>query len=223
LVYLVAAGRGWTSDAFWSEHLTRMQAGGARQWLAGALVAAMLAADLILPVPSSVVMTLAGTLLGPWRGGLCSVGGAMASALLGFGLCRAFGRAAFARLVGEKETAQVQRLLDRYGVWAVVLSRSVPMMTEVVSCMAGLGGMSFRRFALCSVVGTLPICLVYAWAGAEGRDPAGIGWAVVLAFVLPAAGLGLIALVDRRAGVHGSSRRQRRVASGSDDGVRPVR
>jgi uncharacterized membrane protein YdjX (TVP38/TMEM64 family) len=205
LAYLVAAAHGWSKDTLWADRLARTQEGGAHSWPTGAMVAAILASDLVLPIPSSVIMALAGSLLGTLRGGLWAFAGAMSSALLGFGLCRHLGRPVFSRLVGREETARVRRFLDRYGVWAVILSRSVPMLTEVVSCMAGLGGMSFRRFVLCSTAGTLPLCLLYAWAGASGTDPAGMGWAIVLAFALPAAGLGLIRLAERRPGARHES------------------
>jgi uncharacterized membrane protein YdjX (TVP38/TMEM64 family) len=202
LVYLVAAAHGWADGSFWSERLRRACAGWESAWLCAALVIAVLASDLILPVPSSVVMTLSGTLLGPMYGGLSAFAGAMASALLGFAICRVFGRAAFARVAGADESNRVQRFLDRYGAWAIVLSRSVPMLTEVVSCLAGLGGMGLGRFAALSAAGTLPLCFVYAWAGAQGGDPAGLGWAVVLAFLLPALGLALLRLAERRRAGH---------------------
>jgi uncharacterized membrane protein YdjX (TVP38/TMEM64 family) len=123
----------------------------------------------------------------------------MASAALGFGLCRMFGRRAFVKLAGTGDTSRVEILMGRYGEWAIVLSRSVPMLTEVVSCLSGLSGMSVVRFLLLSVAGTMPICLVYAWAGStSGGAPTGIGWAVLLAFVIPAVGFGMVRLMTRK-------------------------
>lgn len=167
--------------------------------LVALLVAGLLAADLFLPVPSSVVMTLAGLFLGTAIGAMVSFAGAMASALIGFGLCRRFGQKAFTRMIGDKDTARIARLLDSYGMWAILLSRSVPMLTEVMSCVAGLGSVPPRRFLAVSAAGTLPICLVYAWAGAASGDPSGVRWAVLLAFVIPAAGFVAVRLFKSRA------------------------
>lgn len=198
LLYAWAASRGWTDEAAWSQWLRGASQGSAGRAGAAGLVVGLLAADLVLPVPSSVVMTLSGTFLGFAAGSLASFAGAMISALLGYALCRRFGRPMFERLTGPGEFDRVERFLRDYGSWAIVLSRSVPMLTEVMSCLAGLGGMNLPRFAALAAAGTLPICLVYAWAGAAGSDPAGVGWAVVLAFAIPALGFGFLRLAARR-------------------------
>ena len=59
--------------------------------------------------------------------------------------------------------------------------------------------MNPKRFIALSAAGTVPICAVYAWAGARSNGhPTGIGVAVVLAFLLPAAGWALVRRVERR-------------------------
>ena len=171
---------------------------GSGAWV-GLVIFGLLAGDLILPIPSSIVMTLSGYFLGAFTGTLVSFGGAMASALLGFGLCRRFGQKAFNRLIGQDDVSRVERILGQYGAWAIIFSRSVPMLTEVMSCLAGLGRMRFPLFLGLSIAGTLPLCCVYAWAGSKSQQtPTGIGWAVVLAFVIPAAGFALVRTASAR-------------------------
>jgi len=196
MLYIVAASRGWTDRAV-RDAVTAKIGEGRGAWFAGGVLGGLLAADLVLPVPSSVVMTLSGVFLGVARGALVSFAGAMAGSLAGFGMCRVFGRRAFARVAGAEDAARVERFLDRFGAWAIILSRSVPMLAEVVSCVAGLGGVHPLRFCALSAAGTMPVCLAYAWAGAEGGSPAGMGWVVLLAFVLPAAGLWLAKVGSR--------------------------
>lgn len=191
LLFLAAQARGWTEGSLYAGKLEALSRDTGSRWLAGGVIALLLAGDLVLPVPSSVLMTLSGFFLGWPAGTAMAFAGAMGSALLGFGLCRRFGRRALRSLAGERDEARISRWLETHGAWAIILSRSVPMLTEVVSCVAGLSLMRFRRFALLSAAGTLPICAVYAWAGAKTGDAAGFGWAVLLAFVLPAAGLAL--------------------------------
>jgi uncharacterized membrane protein YdjX (TVP38/TMEM64 family) len=143
-------------------------------------------------------MTLSGFFLGWVAGALVAFAGAMGSAVLGFGFCRVFGQPMFRRLSGAGETDRIRSWLERYGAWAIVLSRSVPMLTETMSCLAGLSVLPWRRFLAWSTLGTAPICVVYAWAGARARDPAGIGWAVLLAFVVPGVGFALVRAAERR-------------------------
>lgn len=195
LVYVGAAAMGWTDAILYRNWVERWRGHGLL--LAAALLAGLLAADVFLPVPSSMLMTLAGALFGLWGGAAIALAGAMASAALGFGLCRLFGRRAFEKLIGTN-AGHVEAFFERHGVWAVLLSRSVPMLTEVVSCLAGLSRMSPARFFSLSLAGTAPLCGVYAWAGARAGAEAGAGWAVLLAFALPAAGFALVRRAQKR-------------------------
>ena len=151
----------------------------------------LLTADLVLPIPSSIVMTLSGAFLGCLAGTAASFIGAMGSALLAFGLCRRYGQRAFEHMIAPPDAARIERFFQRHGAWGILLSRSVPMLTEVVSCMAGLSRLPWPHFVLLSAAGTLPVCLVYAWAGSHGAHT-GTGWALLIAFALPALALAIL-------------------------------
>lgn len=205
LLFLAAEAAGWTDGPRLADAFARLRAAPGGTATAGALIVALLTFDLVLPVPSSVLMTLSGTCLGWPAGAAASFVGAMGSALLGFGLCRRYGRRAFERFVGADDARRISRFLERHGAWGILLSRSVPMLTETVSCVAGLGSMPARTFAALSAAGTLPLCIVYAWAGSRSGVGAGMGWALLLAFALPAAGFGLLRRL-RRSDVSGAAR-----------------
>ncbi|MEI6970440.1 MAG: VTT domain-containing protein [bacterium] len=199
LTFVLAEAFGLTDQRLVTAWFESMRGGHGGSWFIALVIFGLLSGDLILPIPSSVVMTLSGYMLGFPAGAAVTFAGAMASAMLGFGLCRVFGRKAFVRLVGAKDESRIERFMSRYGEWGIILSRSVPMLTEVVSCLAGLSEIGFLRFVLLSACGALPICVVYAWAGAtSGGVPAGIGWAVLLAFVIPAAGFAIVRLLTRK-------------------------
>jgi uncharacterized membrane protein YdjX (TVP38/TMEM64 family) len=141
-------------------------------------------------------MVISGKLLGIGLGTIVSFIGAMAAALIGYFGCKKGGNAFFTRLVGEEDVSRVQAWFERYGVLAIIISRPVPMLTEILSCMAGLSGMKLRTFLWASILGTLPICAVYAWAGAIGTadDP----WLMVwVALLIPAIGYAITKYVKR--------------------------
>lgn len=189
LGFLLAEQAGYTDEQWVSEQILILQASrGGRAWAALA-IAALLTLDLILPVPSSILMILSGSLLGWPTGWLVSLTGAMGSAILGFWACRRWGKSVFDRVAGPVDAGRITHFFEQHGVWAILLSRSVPMLTEVISCLAGLSAMRFRLFLAVSLAGTAPLCLVYAWAGHRALDRSAVGWAVFLAFLLPAAGL----------------------------------
>ena len=190
--FLIAEALGWTDEAFFREWLVGLSEREAGRSGAAAAIGGLLAADLVLPVPSSLLMTLAGFVSGVALGAGAAFVGAMLSAWIGFFACRRFGREAFLRLVGPKDVAAVERFVARYGAWAILLSRPVPMLTEVTSCVAGLSEMPARRFTALAAAGTLPICLVYAWAGARAHGDASLAWPIVIALAIPALGFALL-------------------------------
>ncbi len=140
---------------------------GAWGWLA---VIGLLVSDLFLPIPATPVMSAAGYLYGTLVGGLVSAAGSFAAGMAGYGLCRAFGRNLAVRLVGEKEMAQHHTLFQRGGPWLVAASRWLPLLPEVISCLAGLTRMPLRVFAVSLACGCVPMGFVYAAIGAAGQD-----------------------------------------------------
>lgn len=140
---------------------------GAWGWLA---VIGLLVSDLFLPIPATPVMSAAGYLYGTFVGGLVSAAGSFAAGMAGYGLCRAFGRGLALKLAGEKELTQHETLFQRSGPWLVAASRWMPLLPEVVSCLAGLTRMPLRVFVVSLACGSVPMGFVYAAIGAAGQD-----------------------------------------------------
>ncbi len=139
-------------------------------WWGGLAVVGLLVSDLVLPIPSTPVMSAAGYLYGPWFGGLLGAAGSFCSGLAGYGLCRACGRSVALKLVSEQELADHDTLFQRSGPWLVAASRWMPLLPEVMCCLAGLTRMPFATFAVSLACGSVPLGFVYAWVGALGRD-----------------------------------------------------
>lgn len=132
---------------------------------AAAVGVALLVADALLPVPSSVVMTLHGAMFGVGVGALLSMAGRVGAAAAGFAAGRS-GSSLLERAVGADEHARSRALLARWGWGAIVLSRPVPLLAETVIILAGASRMSWRTAMTAAVLGSLPEALTYALAGA---------------------------------------------------------
>lgn len=158
------------------------------------LVFVLLAVDILLPVPSSLVMLLSGSLLGVFWGSLVSLAGSLGGQALGYELARRYGRPATTRLVGDQDLRSTTDLMARYGAVLVVATRALPVVLETVSVVAGLAGMSRTRFLGAAFAGTAPIVVVYAYAGAVARDTGSLVPAVVILLAVAATGW----LVTRR-------------------------
>lgn len=132
---------------------------------AAALGVGLLVADVLLPVPSSLVMVAHGALFGVVGGTLLSLLGSTGAAMFGFWLGRRGGRF-LERLVPPEERARADLLLERWGTLAVVLTRPIPLLAETVSIMAGASKLGWGRTALAALAGSLPPALLYALTGA---------------------------------------------------------
>ena len=163
----------------WGDHFEQLFTGDALRgwmedqgrglvWASGVL---LLVLDLLLPVPGTAVMSGLGYFYGPLLGGVLSAVGSFLSGMLAYGLCRKYGGRAVARLLGPAEMERGERLFSgQGGGWLVVLSRWIPLLPEVVACMAGLSRMPWGRFCLSLACGSVPVGFVFAWIGAAGVD-----------------------------------------------------
>lgn len=139
----------------------------------GGVVAALcgvglLVADVVLPVPSSLVMVTHGILFGAVAGAVLSLVGAVGATLVAYGLGRWAGPSALRRVCSPAERERAGRLAERWGMLAVVITRPVPLLAESVAAMAGAQRLGLPRTTIASVVGALPAALLYAVAGALG-------------------------------------------------------
>jgi uncharacterized membrane protein YdjX (TVP38/TMEM64 family) len=165
-------------------------------WLAhagsgsAAIVIGLLVSDILLPVPSSLVMILSGAAFGVVWGSVIALIGSIGGEWLGFEMVRRYGRGASARIVGDDELQRFERLLARHGAVAVVVTRALPVVMETMSVVAGLSRMPRRTFLIASLIGTAPIVTVYAYAGAVSRQTGSLVPAVVI--LIAVAGFGWV-------------------------------
>mgnify|MGYP006280293189 CR=1 FL=1 len=159
-------------------------------WAPVLIVAAMILAVVIGPIPTVPVSVASGVLFGPGPGFVYAAGGALAGALAAFGLARALGRPLAARFA-RGHIAVCPQCSDRLLFWVVLASRLVPVVSfALVSYGAGLTAMTARAFALATLIGMTPMTAIYVALGAAVTvDPlwAGLGGlvAVALALALP--------------------------------------
>jgi uncharacterized membrane protein YdjX (TVP38/TMEM64 family) len=172
--------------------------GSTAAWLASASIFGLLALDVFLPVPSSIVSTAAGVLFGFWRGAAIVWAGMMVACLIGYALgARATGLAR--RFVGEDGLTRADRLVRRHGDWTIVLCRPVPVLAEASVIFAGLVGASFPRFVALSALSNLGIAAGYAAFGAYSMSVDSFVVAFLGALVIPGIVMGIARLTLGRA------------------------
>ena len=156
----------------------------------------LLASDILLPIPSSLVSTAAGFFLGVVGGTLASLLGMTISCLLGYWLARRLGRPVASRIVKEEELGRLEVLYRRIGDWVMVVCRPVPMLAEASVWFAGLGRMRVGRFVLLVTLANLGVSAVYATVGALSATVSSFLMAFAAAILIPLIGM----LVLKRSG-----------------------
>ncbi|NLW43812.1 MAG: VTT domain-containing protein [Syntrophomonadaceae bacterium] len=128
----------------------------------------LLSADIVIPVPSSVMMTVNGALFGIWLGALVSLLGGLGAALIGFSLGR-WMTPLVQGWVSQQEWEQARRLLATWGGIGIIVTRPIPILAETMSIAAGTS-LSCKEVLWASFWGLLPIALLYSISGATATD-----------------------------------------------------
>ena len=98
-----------------------------------------------------------------WGGPLSMVS---ASSAVASGISRALGRGTVEAMVGKRGLESADRWFERWGHYAVLAARLVPIPSfDVVSFAAGLTRMGFWKFLVATAVGAAPASFLYAYLG----------------------------------------------------------
>lgn len=156
--WMQGAGAGW------------LEAVRARPLAAAGAVVTLLAADVVLPIPSSLVAVFAGGALGFARGALAIWIGLMLGCGIGYAVGARPGRRLARRLVGPVQLAALERQGATIGPLALILARGVPVLAEASVIAAGTARMDRRLFLASVTVANAVVALAYAGVGALAVD-----------------------------------------------------
>jgi membrane protein DedA with SNARE-associated domain len=130
-----------------------------------------------IPLPSEIIMPLAG--YNVYLGKMTLHGAALAGAIgCVLGSIPAYylglygGRPIIERygkyvLLSHKELDLADRLFARWGQWVVFAARLLPVIRTFIAFPAGVSRMKMGRFIVYTFVGSYPWCWALAWAGAK--------------------------------------------------------
>jgi uncharacterized membrane protein YdjX (TVP38/TMEM64 family) len=156
-------------------------------WAPAASIALMTAEALLVPVPVTIIMVANGLVFGLWPGMLVSLAGGLTGGLAAYAIARWLGRALVERILPASSLSAADRLMAKYGAWAVVLERWIPGVPgDPVSYACGLTRMPAVKFTLLTTIGLVPANIVTAFLGTEVPGDVPItywigGWTLVVA------------------------------------------
>lgn len=177
---------------------------GIGHWSAALAIIGGLTVDILLPIPSSVLLTFAGRVYGGWAGAAVGWMGLNLSAALGFWLSRTYGQPMIIRFSAQEDVTDFQWIDKTAGWWSLVACRPLPILAEASVIFAGLSKMPQRRFWPPVIIANALIALSYSLLGDYAARQQWFGAAVIASMVLP-----LLFMVVYRAWQ--ASRRRKRV------------
>lgn len=131
-------------------------------------VVILLFADLFIAVPNLTVCILSGYFLGWLSGGLAATAGMMLAGIVGYWLCWAIGPKFLLKIYKDpKKLEEMQAIFSEHGASVILMCRALPILSEVVSCLAGANKMSFFRFMFYYSISTIPYSFIAAYAGSK--------------------------------------------------------
>lgn len=169
IVLLPFAFFGDTFDAWFSldKNVEWMQSAQGFAWILGI---GLLIADILLPVPGTVIMSSLGYVYGFVAGGLIAAAGSFLSGLVAYWLCAMYGEGAVRMILSDREYQRGAVFFDTRGPIVIVLTRWLPVLSEVGACMAGLTKMDLRKFLPALATASLPLGFIFAGIGSLGTE-----------------------------------------------------
>lgn len=156
-------------------------------WLVGGLIA-LLAADILLPVPSGPLITLAGGQLGASLTAASAWLGLMLGGLLAFAAAKRWGVALAWRFADPGELTRLQGIARQHDVWLLLITRPLPILAEATVLLVGVLNTSWTRLVASLAVGNAAVAIAFAVLGQQAEQNEWMLVALVLSVVVPLAG-----------------------------------
>jgi membrane protein DedA with SNARE-associated domain len=128
-----------------------------------------------VPLPSEIIMPFAGYLVSQSHFSLIGVATAGAigcniGSVVGYAMGKYGGRPIVERygrylLIDAHDIDKADRFFEKYGDWAVLIGRLLPVIRTFIAFPAGVARMPLLRFHIFTFVGSWPWCFALAWVG----------------------------------------------------------
>ena len=150
------------------------------------IIILLLVSDILFPIPASIVTVTSGMLFGGLLGGIIALIGSLAGSVINFQMSRTLGRVKVKNWMKDIEYNNLSKIIHKYGVYAIILTRMIPLVMESANSVAGISNMKFKKFIALNIVGFVPIIFFYSYAGALYKaQPQNIFIILTVGFVVP--------------------------------------
>jgi membrane protein DedA with SNARE-associated domain len=141
----------------------------------GGIIITMAIESACIPLPSEIIMPFSGYLVFTgrftlWGAGVAGAFGCVVGSVAAYWVGVWGGRPFIQKygkygLLSSKDLSTADRFFEKYGEWAIFLSRLLPIIRTFISLPAGIARMNFVKFIIYTFVGSVPWCLMLAYVG----------------------------------------------------------
>lgn len=154
--------------------------------LAGLLVV-LLAGDIVLPVPSAPLITLAGAEIGWLWAAVAAWTGLTLGGVATVWAARCWGQPLVERWIGQQDFDGLRATCDRHGVWLLLVSRPLPIVAEGILLTISLAEPRWVRTLGALAAGNAVVAATFALLGAKAAASEGLTIGVALSIAIPLA------------------------------------
>ncbi|MFT5012386.1 MAG: putative membrane protein YdjX (TVP38/TMEM64 family) [Dinoroseobacter sp.] len=162
------------------------------------MVIMLLTLDVFFPVPSSVVGTVSGLLLGWGFGFLSTFIGLMLGSLVGFAVGHLFRHTFFHRYFADDEFRQVSYDLANYGFLLLIAFRGIPILAEMSVLASGFHRYSFSWFFIAMLFSNSILAAIHAYLGVNAANTDSDYFFALSFLVVPVAGYAFRLYLNQR-------------------------
>jgi uncharacterized membrane protein YdjX (TVP38/TMEM64 family) len=155
-------------------------------WGPAFIVLAMSLQMFLLVIPSPLLIVISVVAYGPVLGSILSIIAVALASTLGFLIGKYLGEAFISKLIGKKKEVKITEMVDRYGTWAVFITRITPLLSnDAISFASGILRMKYLKFLGATLAGITPLTLLIAYFGeTNDRLKWGLFWISLISLVL---------------------------------------
>ncbi|HKJ78975.1 MAG TPA: TVP38/TMEM64 family protein [Prolixibacteraceae bacterium] len=150
------------------------------------IVLAMTLQMFLLVIPSPLLVVVSVLAYGPFWGSLIAISAIMVASTTGYFIGKYLGQNTIDRLIGHKKEQQLEFYVERYGSWAVFITRLTPLLSnDAISLVAGILRMNYWKFILATLAGITPLTVLIAYFGENNeRLKNGLIWVSAISLVI---------------------------------------
>jgi len=150
------------------------------------LILAMILQMFLLVIPSLLLMVVCVLAYGPFLGSLLILVSVVAASSVGYFIGIRLGDSLVDKLLGKKTTIQIEKFINAYGFWAIIVTRLNPFLSnDAISFVGGILKMGYWKFIGATLIGILPLTVLIAILGNSTETlKTGLLWGSVVSLLI---------------------------------------